>query len=261
MSKRPFALWLAIVCPVLSSLSALAPRVTAGESDHPLPNEVRRSMKQRFEQEVELLSKQIDDDPQNVGLLSRRGDALFFLGEFSQAVRDYDRMVELDPTRDASHWRRGIAYFYAGEYEKAAAQFSRYDSFDNVDRENGIWRYLSQYRAGGKEKARAELLKYEKDDRQPFGEVYRLFAGDLTAEQILKRIEEKQVDTSEREKQRFYAELYIGLNELVEGREDSARLHLRRAVSNTWAPRSGYGPEYMWQVARIQFELLLKKNP
>ena len=102
-------------------------------------------------------------------------------------------MVELDPKIAPSHWRRGIAYFYAKKYKQAANQFEIYHTFDDVDRENGIWRFFSQAKAYGLKKAREGLLKYEKDDREPFPDVYRLFAEEITPEQILDRIRDAKI--------------------------------------------------------------------
>ncbi len=143
-----------------------------------------------MQSKLKALQSISDSDPQAETKYSSRGDAQMFLGEFSQAVSDYEAMVRVEPATDPSHWRLGIAYFFAGKYEQAAGQFDKYHSFDNVDRENGIWRFLSHYRASGAEKARQELLKYEKDDRPPFPEVYRLFDGSLTPEQVLAAIPE-----------------------------------------------------------------------
>ncbi len=204
------------------------------------------------------LTKAIAAAPTTVDLYSQRGDTQFFLGEFASAAADYDKMVELAPAEDAGHWRRGIAWFYAGEYEKAAGQFERYHSFDNVDRENGIWRYLCQRKAFGLEKARVGLLKYEKDDREPFGDVYRLFEGKITAGELLDKIRLAKISETEREKRLFYAELYVGLNEAVEDRTDSAKAHLAAAAKNTWGEKAGYGPHYMWQVSRLHAEVLAK---
>ncbi len=212
----------------------------------------------RWKETAARLTKAIEAAPTTLELYSQRGDVRFFLGEFSAAVADYDKMVELDAAQDAGHWRRGIALFYAGEYEKAAGQFERYHSFDNVDRENGIWRYLCQRKAFGVEKAREGLLKYEKDDREPFGDVYRLFQGSLTAEELLDKIHQAKLSETERQKRLFYAELYVGLNEAVEGRAASARTHLTAASQSNWGEKSGYGPNYMWQVARLHAELLAK---
>jgi len=141
--------------------------------------------------------------------------------------------------------------FYADRFEDAAAQFERYHNFDNVDRENGIWRFLSQDKAHGIEKAREGLLKYEKDDREPFPDVYKLFAGTISADEILKRIASAKVSDTEREKRLFYAELYIGLELSVRDDNKAALPHLERAVETKWPRTAGYGPHYMWQVGRL----------
>lgn len=213
---------------------------------------------QRWKDTEARLTATIEASPKNDDLYSRRGDVRFFLGDFKSAAADYDKMVELDPALDTGHWRRGIAWFYTGEYEQAAGQFERYHSFDNVDRENGIWRYLCQYKAFGVEKAREGLLKYEKDDREPFGDVYRLFQGTMTSEELLSKIREAQISDTERQKRLFYAELYVGLNDAVEGRTAAAREHLSATAKNTWPQQSGYGPHYMSQVARLHAEILAK---
>ncbi len=217
----------------------------------PIAPEKLDAMQAGWKAAVEESKAGLTKTPENVNLYSRRGDAYFFLGEFKNAVEDYSAMVKLNPEVDTSHWRRGIAYFYTGQYAEAAAQFERYHSFDNVDRENGIWRYLSQVKAIGRDKARAGLLKYVKDDREPFPAVYELFAGRITPEAILNGIAEAPISAVVREQRLFYAHLYIGLNEFIEGREAAAQTHLDKAVRNTWAPTAGYGPHYMWQVARV----------
>jgi lipoprotein NlpI len=229
------------------ALSAADPPERPSDTDRLRPGLARQ---------VERLTSDVEAQPDKLDLYSQRGDALFFLGRFADAVADYDRMVELDAQQDASHWRRGIALFYAGKFELAAGQFERYHSFDNVDRENGIWRYLSQVKAYGRERAREGLLKYEKDDREPFPDVYQLFAGTMTPEDILQHIADADVDASEREKRLFYAHLYIGLNHAVDDQPQPAREHLSRAAANAWAGSAGYGPRYMWHVARLHRDLL-----
>jgi lipoprotein NlpI len=190
-----------------------------------------------------------------VELLSRRGDLHMFVGDFANAEADYRSMVELKPELDVSHWRLGIAMYYAGHPDQAAAQFDKYNSFDNVDRENGIWRYLSHHKAFGPEKAREQLLKYEKDDRPPFKEVYRLFEGKITADEILSSIP-ATLDDEAKDSRLFYANLYIGLNHAAEGREADARMALQKATQNTWPRKAGYGPNYMWHIGRLHYQLL-----
>lgn len=197
--------------------------------------------------------------PGAVGIHSRRGDALLFLGRFPQAVREYQAMVAINPELDASHWRLGIALYLANEPEQAARQFDKYHSFDDVDRENGIWRFLCHYRAWGAERAAKELLKYSKDDREPFPVVYRLFDGALTPEEARRQIPES-LSALEREKRVFYTELYIGLLETVRNNPQAARKALGRATACQWPRTAGFGPHYMWHVGRLQFDQLSKDS-
>jgi lipoprotein NlpI len=225
----------------------------------PLSDEQQRVISKSLEKMLAEGTKLIEADAKSVNGYSRRGDALFFLGRFDEAMADYDTMVELDESLANSHWRRGIAFFYAGKYKDAAAQFESYHSFDQVDRENGIWRYLSQFKAHGRDKARLGLLKYEKDDREPFPSVYKLFAGTMTPKEILESIEQADVSKDEREKRFFYAHLYVGLNYAVEGDDAAAQRHLSLATLNKWGPTAGYGPNYMWHVGRLHEGLLRTK--
>jgi lipoprotein NlpI len=237
------------------SLLLLAALILA--DDPPIPAETTARIKKECDAEIAQASESLKKDPGNSGTYSSRGDAYFKRGRFTEAAADYDKMVELDASLDKSHWRRGIAFFYAGAYEKAARQFEVYHSFDDVDRENGIWRYFSQYKAYGKAKAQAGLLQYAKDDREPFPAVYKLFEGKLTARQVIDQVEGAKIGDDDKEMRRFYANLYVGLNAAVEGRPEEAATHLKKAVANPWAPTAGYGPEYMWHVGRVHYDLLV----
>lgn len=239
--------------PVIAALLT----ATAGfAGDGPLSPEDVERMQTAFRRQEAELSDRIAAKPAEVELYSRRGDMRFFQGKFDEALADYEKMLELNPKLETSHWRRGIAYFYAKDYEKAAHQFEIYHSFDNVDRENGIWRYLSQVKAIGREKARKTLLKYAKDDREPFPMVYRLFAGEIAPQEILDEISAAKITPEDRAQRLFYAELYIGLNYVVEDDLKSARQHLAEAVKNEWGRKAGGGPGYMWHVGRLQEELI-----
>jgi lipoprotein NlpI len=229
---------------------------TKPATSHPLSAKQRAEIAKRFTAVVAKQSKAIAKNPTDVDAYSRRGDAYFFLGRFKQAVADYDKMVELNPKLDASHWRRGIAYFYAGDYKKAARQFEVYNTTNMVDRENGIWRFFSQAKAYGVEKARKNLLKYKQTDREPFGDVYQLFAKKITPKQIIQNIDVAKIGKDERNKRLFYAHLYIGLNEALVGHKKAAHGHLRKAVANRWGQSAGGGPTYMWHVGRVHYDLL-----
>ena len=213
---------------------------------------MNKELTSELDGQLKALPAIVDTDGDAVGKYSRRGDLHMFLGKFAEAETDYKKMSELKPDLDASHWRLGIAMYLAGHPEDAAAQFDKYHSFDNVDRENGIWRYLSHRAAFGKEKAREQLLKYEKDDRPPFREVYQLFEGTLTGDQVLQSIS-PELPESSRQSRLFYAQLYVGLNDAVEEKPEAAIKALREAVKNEWPREAGFGPDYMWHVGRLQY--------
>lgn len=258
MSPLRFSVRMAIGAQLMFGISSASLGALRCEQPHVTPDAAADQAD--LHTQLRALDRKIAEQPDDVELFSQRGDIRFFLARFDEAAADYDRMVELRPELDSSHWRRGIAYFYAGQYEKAAGQFERYHSFDNVDRENGIWRYLSQVKAHGVKKAREGLLKYEKDDREPFPDVYRLFAGEVAPAEILQHIADASISDAEREKRLFYAELYIGLNYAVEDKPDEARPHLEAAAQNSWGESAGYGPHYMWRVARVHRDLLDERN-
>ncbi len=82
----------------------------------------------------------------------------------------------------------------------------------------------------------------------------------MKPDQILTSIAAAKISADERDKRTFYAELYIGLNEVVENRPASARSHLAKAVATKWPRTAGYGPNYMWHVGRVQLDLLDRRH-
>jgi len=203
-----------------------------------------------------ILNVRVSQRAPSVALFSERGDVHFFLGRFSKAVADYQKMIEIDPQQGAGHWRLGLALFYEGNYEAAADQFDRCGRLDQVDRENGIWRYFSQWKALGKAEARKQLIKYETMDREPFGKIYQLFSGELSPQQILDQIQSSPLEDAERQKQLFYANLYLGLNCVLESDMEQGRRYLQAAVESPWPQQAGYGSNYMWHLGRLQLNLL-----
>jgi len=202
------------------------------------------------------LDQEIADQPDNLQLYSQRGDVHFFLADFGKALADYDKMVELKPEVLALHWRRGLAQYYVGQYEESARQFERYFEQDKSDRENGIWRFYAQARQFGLEEARKRLLPYEQPDRAPLPAIYDLCAGKITAAELEAQLTGDDLSPTEAAKREFYGHLYLGLDYAIKNQPDQARPHLDKAVASDWAKTSGYGPNYMWQIARLQRDLL-----
>lgn len=236
----------------------LTPNNGAIADDHPLKAKERTELKDRWEAVLKRNPAPEKGSVRAVDVHSIRGDALLFLERFDEAITEYEAMIKIEPRLDVSHWRLGIAYFYANKFQKGADQFGKYHAYDNIDRENGIWRFLCQYKAKGEKQARGELLKYEKDDRKPFPSIYRMYQGSMTAEEVLATIP-KNALPQVRQRLLFYAELYVGMDLVVQNRLKEARPHLARSVSQTWAQNYGGGTNYMWHVARVQLNQVDKQ--
>ena len=266
--RTPCLLWMTFVALIGISGSLKESSLPAEESPvnavdvcrHPLTDEERSALKRRWDDGIAELSKKLETQPDDVTLLSKRGDLLFFRGDFAKSVRDYERMCEVDRKLEASHWRLGIAYFYADQAEKSATLFDQFFQIDNVDRECGLWKFVGDAKVLGEEKARERLLKYSTQDREPLPTIYRLFEGQSTPDDLLKSTRAADVSESVREQRLFYIELYIGLWHDAQKRPKDALPHLRAATVNKWPRSAGYGPNYMWHVARLHFERLAEES-
>jgi lipoprotein NlpI len=244
----------ALFAPLAGRAQALAGREQAPE---PLPAEERARLLAGFAAEVKKWDAEIAADPRAVEAYSRRGDGQLFLGRFPEAVADFEKMIALDPAQDAPHWRLGIAYYFAGQFAKSARQFEKYHKYDGGDRENGIWRFLAQARAEGIEKARGEMLVYTHFDREPFPLLYEMFAGKKTAEEVLAEMKGKGLERDENAV--FFGRYYAGLNEELLGRHGRALELVSEAVEGMVEGGSAAGLPYMWQVARVHFDVLQRK--
>ncbi|HUR60451.1 MAG TPA: tetratricopeptide repeat protein [Opitutaceae bacterium] len=224
----------------------------AGEP--PIPEAGRTKMRADLSERVSALTQAIAETPGVVALYSRRGDCRLFLGRFAEAIADFEKMIALDPAQDDPHWRLGIAYYFAGQHAKSARQFEKYHSHDGGDRENGIWKFLGDVKVHGLERARREMLVYTRFDREPFPALYELLAGKKSTAEFLADLESRQLTANPRVM--FFANYYAGLHEEILGHREQALAYLHAAVANPWGRTAEGGPAYMWQVARVHYDML-----
>jgi lipoprotein NlpI len=175
----------------------------------------------------------------------RRGDEQLFAGRFDESIADFDAYLAAEPEADPYHWRRGIAYYYAGRYEDGAAQFVRHRTVNSDDVENAAWHFLCVARATNVEDARAAILPVGPDQRDPMMQVYELFAGRGTPQEVL-----ENASSSSQADAVFFAHLYLGLYYDVLG--DSAKACKHIDLAATTHGRS----HYMGRVARVHASLL-----
>jgi len=183
-------------------------------------------------------------DPKYVAGWSARGGAQFKLGRIEESIADWDRQIELSPGDEAGHWRRGISHYYAGRYDDGRKQFEGYQTVDDADVENAVWRYLCMARAESVEAAEEDLLKIGDDRRVPMRQVYEMFAGRQTPDDVLAAARAGEPDEATLNQRLFYAELYIGLWHEAQGNAAAAFEHIARAEEHEIG-------HYMWDVARV----------
>lgn len=200
-------------------------------------------------QAVELLSQVIARDPKQADAWYLRGRERFRLGKFQESLADFDQHVALRPDLASRQWERGIACYYAGEFEKGARQFELYQTYHNQDVENSTWRYLCVARTEGVEKAKETLLPIENDRRVPMMDIFALYQGKRTPEEVLQAAQAGEPNKEMLNIRLFYAHLYIGLWHEAAGKGDLAKKHILEAEQH----KIGH---YMWDVAHVHAERL-----
>jgi tetratricopeptide (TPR) repeat protein len=177
-------------------------------------------------------------------LLNRAVDE-FEQGRFAASNAAFDELAKLVPEQAPQLWQRGIALYYAGRYTDCRRQFESHRTVNPDDVENAAWHFLCVAREQAPEKARAALLPVGPDARVPMREVYQMFQGSLTADEVLKA-------AGSRPSGQFYAHLYIGLYSEAIGRKDLALKHIKEAASDRYASAGGY----MHMVATVHLRVL-----
>ena len=206
----------------------------------------------RHEDAVADFDRAIELEPNDANAYEHRGSERFKLGRFADSIADFDRQIALDPRSEAGHWKRGISYYFAGRYAEGRKQFEGYQTVDNNDVENAVWRFLCMARSDGVAAARDDLLKIKQDRRVPMMEVYALFAGRTTPEQVLTAARAGDPAADELRHRLFYAELYLALYYDAQGDRPQARRHIEAAVEQKIS-------HYMWDVAKVHADVLANR--
>jgi lipoprotein NlpI len=114
-----------------------------------------------------------------------------------------------------------------------------------ADVENAAWHFLCVARAGSPAAARAALLPVGADARVPMREVYQMFRGTLTPDQVL-------AAAGSQPGAQFFGHLYVGLYFEALGMKERALEHIRLAAADRFEPFGGY----MHMVARVHWRHL-----
>lgn len=183
----------------------------------------------------------------SVGAYQRRGIEHFAESRFDLAIEDFDAAIALNPRLEARHWQRGIAYYYAGEFQKGVDQFELHQTVNTQDVENAAWHFICKARIDGIEAARKALIPIGFDSRVPMGEIWKLFAGTGTVEDVL---DAASIDSRYKRQQLCYAHLYLGLYFEALYDKKLAKQHIQLAAT-TYAMDN-----YMGMVAQVHLKHL-----
>jgi lipoprotein NlpI len=171
----------------------------------------------------------------------------FQSGRIAESVSGFDRLAKIVPDAAPQLWQRGIALYYAGRYQDCRAQFESHRTVNPNDVENAAWHFLCVARAESPEKAKAALLPVGPDSRVPMSQIYRMFSGELSTEQVLKA-------AGTQPEAQFYAELYVGLYLEALGKTERALKHIRNAAADRYQVGG-----YMHGVARVHRDLAAQR--
>lgn len=187
-------------------------------------------------------------DPKLSALYYLRGRSAFCIGRVKDSAADFDRYIELRPDLKQRQWERGLTLYYANRFVEGAKQFEEYQDYYDNDVENSVWRFICLAKVEGVDKARETIMPIENDSRIPMMEIYELFRGKATPEDVFERA--KSVAGPNGKVSMFYANLYVGLYMHAIGNEASSQEFIGKAH------RDYKIDHYMWNVAEVHLKLL-----
>jgi lipoprotein NlpI len=172
--------------------------------------------------------------------IMNRAVAAFEKGRFVESATAFDELAKAVPDQAPQLWQRGIALYYAGRYDDCRRQFESHRTVNPDDVENAVWHFLCVARGESPAKAREALLPVGPDARVPMREVYQMFRGTLTPEQVLSAAGSQPAA-------QFYGHLYVGLYFEGQGLTARALEHIKIAAADRFEREGGY----MHMVARV----------
>jgi lipoprotein NlpI len=248
---RTSTLWAAMLLLGVSALRAGPPPPEEG-----LRSALQLAEENRGTEAVAALSALLKQHPDYADAYYWRGREQFKLQEVKASLADFDRYVELRPAAESRQWERGIACYYAGEFKRGAQQFELYQTYHDQDVENSVWRYLCVAAREGAETARKDMLPIEGDRRVPLMEIYNLYRGTKTPDDVFAAAQAGQAgqpSQAELARRLFYAHLYVGLYYDSQGDAERAKPHLQKAAGEFRIAH------YMGDVARVHAAQVSKR--
>ncbi len=154
---------------------------------------------------------------------------LFGAGDMKNAAKLYDEILEVRPEIKPQLWQRGLALYYAEEFEKGVDQFDTHQTFNSQDVENSVWHMLCQSRLTSVDEARKGMIKIEQDTRIPMKQVFDMFAGAGTPQEVLDACGYEE-GKQRRDSSIYHGLLYVGLFHEMMGDQEASNESMKEAL-------------------------------
>ncbi len=164
--------------------------------------------------------------------IMRQAEQDFLAGRVEASVDGFDQVARARPDAAPQFWQRGIALYYVGRFEDCRRQFESHRRVNPNDVENAAWHFLCVAREQSPQAALEALLPVGRDTRSPMREIYEMFAGRMTPQDVLSAANDPRA--------RFYAHLSRALYHDADGREQAAREEILRAAAERFSGVGGY---------------------
>lgn len=211
--------------------------------------QIHQSMRESAEA-IAAYTKTIQLAPTATDAFRNRGMEHFKLGHVRESIEDFNHELKLAPSGRAGHWMRGLSFFYAGLFLDGQRQFEIHQTVNANDVENAVWHFLCTAKASGIEKAEANYMPIKGDSRVPMMEIYKLYGGKGTLEEVMEAVVAGDPRQLELRNRRFFAHLYLALYFDVKSDKKSMRKHIDLAIGD-YAQK-----HYMGDVARVHKMML-----
>jgi lipoprotein NlpI len=233
------------------AIRAILPATEGPVSDTPRPGRDDTRTRQRHQGIVRRFASMAatQASAETPQAIFNRAVADFLNGRIAESVAGFDDLARLAPASAPELWQRGIALYYAGRYNDCRQQFEMHRTVNPNDVENAAWHYLCVARAQSPEAARTALLPVGRDSRVPMRQIYDLFRGAATPDDVLTAAARDPASE-------FYAHLYLGLYFEALGNKPRALTHITVAAADRYARIAGY----MHGVARVHLRTLQQQQ-
>ena len=189
--------------------------------------------------------------------LVRVGENALLQGDFEKAQWAFNAVLFLDPSWRPRLWQMGLCHYYTCHYDKGMHQFEADMDVNGGDLEEVLWHFICKSRKMGFKNARNDgflPLRSENISPPPMAEVLQLFQGVGTTDNVLAACTDLSgcvVESYNGTNALAYGHFYIGIYHELQGRNEEAESHLKRAA--------GFGnPDYMGRLMKTHYELFIR---